>query len=339
MQLPPTLKYSKNKITYQYDINLDPLVIDCSIDSYHELVNSGQLMNFVNGFLPKDIVSHKKNELRNLSYLNPGCALVYIDENDFITYPSLIDILLPLVKDKRVKLIYNPIALYDKFVYVNSKSFRYFSENARYRIEDLGGDLTITNKAILATYLTHTYEKNENIKQLQYIVPLNKDQAVEFINKHKTVMLTPLFDYCKSYTEIVIRSESNIVIPYSNNDSWEEYLYDSTTDKKCPFMLREFVVGEVFIVVGSVVHSLDLSRNTINFISCPEVLKPAITEIIIGTGISATFFSLSVIVKNGVVYPTNIDLRIPNDYLGTGKLSIGDCTREFANVFNVGLPY
>ena len=338
MTLPSMITFKKNKIIYNYDLNLDPILFDCPQEMYESLSRSGKLEEYVLGLINGNIIEYKKNQICKKSNENPGCALVYIDDTDFTKYPYLVDILLPLVNDKRVKLIYNPVSLYDRFIYINYKSFKYFSENARYRIADLGGDLTITNKAILAQYLTHTCEKNLNIRQLEFVVPSNKEQASDFIAKHKKVTLTPLYDYCQSCTENTISYERQITNSYSNNFTWDEYLYSEDTDSLCPFMLRETVAGKKIVAIGSVTHSLDLSQDTVNFVSCPEHLKSILTEVIVGLGISSTFFTLTVLEKEGIIYPINIDLRVPEVYLNKNYLNV-DYTNEFAKVFNVALPY
>jgi hypothetical protein len=336
----PLITFNKNKIVYKYDPNLDPILLDCSQEMYDSLVESGNLETYVSGLVDGNIKEYKKKGIRKKSNEHPGCALVYIDETDFNKYPYLIDILFPLVNDKRVKLIYDPTSFYNRFIYINYKSFKYFSENARYRIADLGGDLTITNKAILAEYLAHTCEKNLNIRQLEFVVPSSKEQALDFIAKHKKVTLTPLYEYCQSYTEKIIFSESQIGIPYSNNVTWEEYLYSEETDSLCPFMLRKMITGNEIVAIGSVSRSLDLTQDPINFVSGPDNfnLKSMLAEIITGTGISSTFFTLTVLEKEGIIYPINIDLSVPEIYLNKDSLNI-NATIEFAKVFNVALPY
>lgn len=331
--------FEDNKITCKYDPNLDPMVIDCPKDMFDSLMSSNQLDQYLDAIIPsgESLVAHKRQAIRKLSDSNPGCALVYVMDEDFVSYPSLLDILLPLVKDKRVKLVTNATGLYDRFIFTNPKLVKFFAENARYRISDLGGDLSITNKAIFLEYLSHLSEKYSDIRPLNSIVPLNKEQAAEFIAKHTTVILKPLFDVCSSYGKRILTSVEQVYVPYDNNADWDEYMYTEDTDANCPFMLQELAAGEKFIATGYVAHGLDLGYNPITFASCPDEVREQVINIITGAGLSSTFFTFSGIVNNGIVFPTNIDLCVPKDYLGEGELSLTESTIAFAAVFNVTL--
>lgn len=332
----PQIQFENNKIIYQYDPDLDPIEIESNASMFTELSASGQLLDYVNGFIPTDIPALKLAKIKEVSNMNPGCAKVYVMDADLSTHPTLVNILLPLVKSNRVKLMYNPTVMYDKFIFVNPGLFKFFSENARYRIDDLGGDLTVSNRAVLSEFIYHVCEKNSTIKQLDFIIPTSSSEADAFIAKHGQVIMKPLYDYCKvTYRTGVIMSAAEIDMPYDNNLAWTDYLYSDETDSTCPFMLQEVVEGQSITATGYIGHGLHTTAARVVFASCPDEVAAQVTEVITNIGISFTFFTLSGLVKDGVFYPTSIDLSIPPVYLGDGALSIEECTTAFADVFNV----
>jgi hypothetical protein len=328
---------TKNQIVVVIDNYIDPIGLDSTKDNYDRLVASGQLESYVSGHISDDSINSKRqNKLSELSDQNPGFARVFAKQESLRSRPTLIEILLPMVKDSRIKIVEDSTGVYTKFLFLDFQDFKLFSENSRYRIEDLGGDLTVTNKGILNQYIFHVNETYpSSIGLLDIVVPTSQAQAIDFLQKHGSALMTPIYEYATNIPEQTITSADQITYDYSVNNNWDSYLY--TTDTACPFMLRQIIPNaESFRVSGYVKNSLDRSQtDLVNFSNCPDNLKTQITNVILGIGLSCSYFNLSGFIINGMLYATSIDLRPSDDYIGLGSLSKDQCTAIMAQIFSV----
>jgi hypothetical protein len=328
---------TKNQIVVVIDNYIDPIGLDSTKTDYDRLVVSGQLESYVSGHISDaSINSKRQSKLFEFSNKNPGFARVFATLDSLISRPVLIEILLPLVKDRRIKIVEQPMTVYDKFLFLDSADFKLFSESVRYRIEDLGGNLTVTNKGILNQFMFHANERSPNsIGSLDVVVPTNREQAAAFLQTHRSALLTPIYEYATDIQEQTITAVGQIPYDYSINTDWGSYIY--TPNAACPFMLQQAIdQSNSFKVSGYVKNSLDLSQpNIVNFSNCPDNLKDQISSVILGIGLSCTFFNLSGFTNNGLLYATSVDLRPGDDYLGLGTLSIEECTSIMSQIFNV----
>jgi hypothetical protein len=328
---------TSNQIIVVIDNYIDPIAINSTKDDYDRLVSSEQLDSYISGHISNaSIAAIRQNKLVELSNQNPGFARVFAKLESIRSKPTLVEILLPMVKDRRIKLVEDSTGVYTKILFLDAQDFKLFSENSRYRIEDLGGDLTVTNKGILNQYLFHVNEKYpSSIGLLDIVIPTSQAQAVDFLQKHGSALITPLYEYATDIQEQTITSIDQITHDYSVNNNWESYLY--TSDTNCPFMLQQIIPNaQSFRVSGYVKNSLDRSQtDLVSFSNCPDNLKDQITNIVLGLGLSCSYFNLSVLITDPLLYAVSVDLRPSDDYVGLGTLSIDQCTSIMAQIFSV----
>lgn len=310
-----------HKFDDRVEVEIDPLLPRLTYElskSFQEELGEG-LDAYVIGLVGTvDVDSLKKQEAINQSAQYGGCVRVLMTTQSIAAFPLMGSILLPLVKNKELKLVMNKHGIYERFLFVNDVEYKDYALSTGFRSEDMSGDMDMTNRVVLYQYMRQVADMApESVGVIDFVLG---EQSNTFTNP--TVL--PSFKYCTT----------------SGQDGYtlteaEEYVFDHAAPEVSPKITVDMPTGTQHTISGFA-DSLGIAYNReIHFANCPEGIVGPLTAALSGLGISSTFFNVDIVYDGTKVWLVGIDFSAAPVYTGAaGILSIDECTEAMRKVFS-----
>lgn len=199
---------------------------------------------------------------------------------------------------------------------------------------------------VLVTY--NTFKKRKHLSRLLY--PLVQEKIVKIITNPSGFYEKLLFAE-PSEIEIYQASSSFRVEDLSGDLS----LQDNTKLADFMFHVAEMYPDEVgnlvdyntstqsmeFVASGYVSNECDIATGSpynkqVHFAECPDQYRELLTRVLNGLGVSSTFFNVSCLVNNDILYVKSIDhCAYPHYTLDSGLLTMEQCVEALRSVLTL----